>query len=77
MLCPDVRECGTVGNYVCKAMRVSATVCADFVDGGIYSLSVSYQSSMMSATKPAKVYSVSNIPSTPPAKEGYLILYWD
>ena len=58
MLCPDVHECVTVGHYVCKAMRISATVCSDFVDGGIYSLSVSCQSSVMSATKPAKVYSV-------------------
>ena len=58
MLCPNVRECGTVGQDVYEAMGVSATVCADFVDGGIYSLSVSCQSNVMSATKPAEVYSV-------------------
>ena len=55
MLRPNVRECGTVGHYVCEAMGVSATVCADFIDGIIYSLSVSCQSSVMSATKPAYV----------------------
>ena len=54
MLCSNVRECGTVGHSV----YYSATVCADFVDGIICSLSVSCQSSVMSATKPAEVYSV-------------------
>ena len=44
MLCPNVLVCGTVGHYVCEAMGVSATVCADFVDEVIYSLLVSYQS---------------------------------
>ena len=44
--------------HVCEAMGVSATVCADFVDGVIYSLSVSYQRSVMAATKPAEVYFV-------------------
>ena len=51
--------CGTVGHYVCEAMGVSATVCADFVDGIVYSLSVSCQSSVMSATKPAEVSATS------------------
>ena len=58
MLCPNVCECGTVGHYVCYAMGVTAAVCADFVDGIIYSLSASCQSSVMSSTKPAEVYSV-------------------
>ena len=39
-------------------MGVSAIVCADFIDRIVYSLSVSYQSSVMSATKTAEVYSV-------------------
>ena len=58
MLCPNVNEWGTVDHYVCEAMGVSAAVCTDFIDGVIYSLSVSCQSSVMSATKHAKVYSV-------------------
>ena len=40
-------------------MGASATVSADFVNAIIYSLLVSFQSSVMSATKPAEVYSVS------------------
>ena len=55
MLCPNVLECGTVGHHVCEAMGISATVCADFVDGVIYSLSVSCQVSVMSAAKPVEV----------------------
>ena len=47
-----------MGHDVCEAMGVSATVCANFVDGVMYSLLVSCQSNVMSATKPAKVYSV-------------------
>ena len=43
---------------VCEAIGVSGTVYADFVDGVIDSLSVSYQRSAMPAMKPAKVYSV-------------------
>ena len=58
MLCSNVCECGTVGHDVCKAMGGSITVYVDFVDGVIDSLSVSSQRSLMSATKPAKVYSV-------------------
>ena len=40
-MCFNVCECGTVGHDVCEAMGVSATVCADFVDGVIDSFSVS------------------------------------
>ena len=58
MLCPNVYECRTVGHYMCEAMGVTATVCADFVDRIIYSLPISCQCSVMSVTKPAKVYSV-------------------
>ena len=47
-----------MGHYLFEALGVSATVCADFVDGVIYSLSVSCQSSVMSATKAGKMYSV-------------------
>ena len=36
-------------------MGASATVSADFIDGIIYSLSVSCQSCVMSATKPSEV----------------------
>ena len=42
---------------MCEAMGVTATVCADFVGGVIYSLSVSCQGRVMSAMQPAKVYS--------------------
>ena len=41
---------------MCEAMGVSATVCADFVDGVVASVSVS---SVIPATKLSKVYSVS------------------
>ena len=58
MLCSNVCECGTAGHNVCEAIGVSATVYADFVDGVIDSLSVSCQSSVQPATKPAKVSSV-------------------
>ena len=47
-----------MGHDVCGAMGISAAVCANFVDGVIYSLLVSGQRSEMSATKPAKVYLV-------------------
>ena len=43
---------------VCEAIGVGATVCEDFVDGVTYSLLVSCQCSVMSATKPSNVYSV-------------------
>ena len=55
MLCCALM-CVSAGQWV--SMGVSATVCADFVDGIIYSLSVSFQSSVMSVTKPAEVTSV-------------------
>ena len=57
MLCCALM-CGRVGHYVCEAVGVSATVCADFFDGVICSLLVNCQSSAMAATKPAKMYSV-------------------
>ena len=44
MLRHNVRECWTVGHYVCEVIVVSATECANFVDGLIYSLLVSCQS---------------------------------
>ena len=47
-----------MGHDVCEAMGVSATVCADFLDGVVDSLSKSCQRSVMPATKPAMVYSV-------------------
>ena len=53
MLC-CVLMCVSAGQWVIMCV----TVCADFVDGIIYSLSVSCQSSVMSAKKPAEVYSV-------------------
>ena len=61
MLCPNVRERVIMGHDVCEATGVIATVCADFVDGVIFSLSVSCQCSVMSATKTAKVYSVRSL----------------
>ena len=75
MLYPNVLECGTVGHCVCEAMGVSATVSADFVDGVIYSLSVSCHSSVMSASKPAEVYSIRL--NDVFRGEEYLILRWD
>ena len=52
--------CVSAGQLVimCEAMGVSVTVCADFVDGVIDSLSISCQRSVMPATKPAEVYSI-------------------
>ena len=55
MLCCAL-VCVSAGQWV--MMGVSDTVCADFVNRVIYSLSVSCQRSVMSATKPTNVYSV-------------------
>ena len=60
MLCssPSVCECGTVGHDVLEAISVSVSVCADYVDEVMDSFLLSCQRSVMSATKPAEVYSV-------------------
>ena len=55
MLCCALM-CVSAGHWVIMCVRLwvlVATVCADFVDEIIYSLSVSCQSSVMSTTKKA------------------------
>ena len=65
-----------------EAVDAGVIVNADFVDGIIYSLLLSCQLSVMPATKPAEVYSVSawyivRTLSDVFWGEGYLILCWD
>ena len=47
-----------MGHDVCETMGACVTAYADFLDGVIYSLSVSSHRSMMPATKPVEVYAL-------------------
>ena len=58
MLCPNVCKCGTLCHDMREAMGGSVTVYAGFVNGVIKPFAVRGHRKVMSAAKPAEVYSV-------------------